>query len=308
MSDQPLIRIVTHDGPFHADEVLSVAILSTIFKNHQIIRTREIALIELGDIVVDVGGRYDPLTRRYDHHMPQPPMDDYNQLYSSAGLIWRHYARAYLKAINIPTLYTYKTYSVELSRSVERIIKSRWIIPIDRGDNGISNTPTPISDLVSNMTPIAIERSSSRFDELFMKTVSMVSFLFERACFHAADFVIAKTNYAYGDKEYLMDDKILVADTEVRDFGSFSNTQTHFVIYPAVDHTSGLPYYIIRPIYESTSKIYKTPFPKKLLGLTGADLEEHGVLGIRFIHHSGFTAKALSKDAAIDFCSSLLSE
>ena len=58
MTDSPLIRIVTHDGPFHSDEVLSVAILTKIFKNHQVIRTRDTTLIDLSDIAVDVGSVY----------------------------------------------------------------------------------------------------------------------------------------------------------------------------------------------------------------------------------------------------------
>ena len=46
------LYIGTHDGKFHCDEVLACYMLR----------------IDECDIVVDVGGVYDPSTHRYDHH------------------------------------------------------------------------------------------------------------------------------------------------------------------------------------------------------------------------------------------------
>ncbi|MCP5078559.1 MAG: MYG1 family protein, partial [Psychromonas sp.] len=52
--------IVTHDGNFHADDVFSIAALKCVFPSFNLIRTRDAEIIKQGDIVLDVGGEYDP--------------------------------------------------------------------------------------------------------------------------------------------------------------------------------------------------------------------------------------------------------
>ena len=53
--------IVTHNGTFHCDESLACFMLrqTNSFRSSQIIRTRDPAVIDQGDIVVDVGAVYD---------------------------------------------------------------------------------------------------------------------------------------------------------------------------------------------------------------------------------------------------------
>ena len=63
--------IATHSGCFHADDAMACMMLAKYtkeFKDPKIIRTRENEIIEKVDLVVDVGGVYDPNTNRYDHH------------------------------------------------------------------------------------------------------------------------------------------------------------------------------------------------------------------------------------------------
>lgn len=54
--------IVTHDGRFHADEILACVLLKFLpeFKDSDIQRSRDQKIIDAGDVVVDVGGVYDP--------------------------------------------------------------------------------------------------------------------------------------------------------------------------------------------------------------------------------------------------------
>jgi uncharacterized UPF0160 family protein len=64
------MKIGTHDGSFHCDEALACAMLKNYtkkFKNASIIRTRDPQKLAECDIVVDVGGKYDP-PRLLDHH------------------------------------------------------------------------------------------------------------------------------------------------------------------------------------------------------------------------------------------------
>jgi len=87
--------IATHNGSFHADDVFSIAALKHIFPSFKLIRTRDLALIAKADIVVDVGGEYDPGTDRFDHHQRGGAgVRDNGIPYSSFGLIWQKYGLA----------------------------------------------------------------------------------------------------------------------------------------------------------------------------------------------------------------------
>lgn len=86
------ITVVTHNGIFHADDVFSIAALKLLFPSIHLIRTRDPDTIAKADIVVDVGGVYDPETDRFDHHQRDGAGQRENGIpYSSFGLIWKKY-------------------------------------------------------------------------------------------------------------------------------------------------------------------------------------------------------------------------
>lgn len=70
------IQVVTHDGIFHADELLACAALSIAYGRDSvvIIRSRDSKVLEVAtqtkDVwVIDVGNSYDPSMLNFDHHM-----------------------------------------------------------------------------------------------------------------------------------------------------------------------------------------------------------------------------------------------
>lgn len=95
------INAITHTPPHHADEVFATAMLAMV-SNVELLRTRNPKLIENNPdaIVYDVGGKYDPESKRFDHHQR-----DFAEArpdgtpYSSAGLIWREYGSDIVKKL-----------------------------------------------------------------------------------------------------------------------------------------------------------------------------------------------------------------
>ena len=76
------LSVATHSGPFHADDVLAVALLRVfVDEEATVLRTRDLERIAQADVVVDVGGLYDPAARRFDHHQAS-----YTGSFSSAGM------------------------------------------------------------------------------------------------------------------------------------------------------------------------------------------------------------------------------
>jgi uncharacterized UPF0160 family protein len=73
----------THSGSFHADDVLAFALIRRfVDESAGVVRTRDREKLVSCDIVVDVGGEFDPATRRFDHHQ-----GGYRGPRSSAGMV-----------------------------------------------------------------------------------------------------------------------------------------------------------------------------------------------------------------------------
>lgn len=126
------VKLFTHDGDFHADEIFAIVLLSH-FKNVNapIIRTRDKDILSEACknkecYVIDVGSIYDPENLNFDHHQASFNLtnEDYENIpYSSCGLIWK-----YLK----------ENMFLNLSLFVINKIDD-FVSRIDMLDNGIKN-------------------------------------------------------------------------------------------------------------------------------------------------------------------------
>ena len=85
--------IVTHNGPYHADDVVAVALLQCLpdWRHAPLVRTRDEEVIRTAAMVVDVGGEYAPERGKFDHHFDGSPQRGDGNLYAAAGLILRHF-------------------------------------------------------------------------------------------------------------------------------------------------------------------------------------------------------------------------
>nr|XP_021404234.2 UPF0160 protein MYG1, mitochondrial [Lonchura striata domestica] len=106
---EPAARIGTHDGTFHCDEALACFLLRLLprYRDAEIVRTRDPQRLAGCDVVVDVGGEYDPGRHRYDHHQRSfaesmrslRPDKPWSTKLSSAGLVYCHFGAQILAAL-----------------------------------------------------------------------------------------------------------------------------------------------------------------------------------------------------------------
>lgn len=95
------MKIAVHDGLFHADETIAVAILENMDEeNNEIVRTHDPALLEQCDLRIDIGGVFDAEGGDFDHHQKEgkPPTRSNGVPRAAAGAVWAHYGR---KAIDV---------------------------------------------------------------------------------------------------------------------------------------------------------------------------------------------------------------
>ena len=148
--------LVTHSGGFHADELLSSVILSRLFPEAEIVRSRAPEWITpaANRVIYDVGGLYDAEGGIFDHHQRGAPLRDDGQPYSSFGLIWKHFGREYLIASGLPQDHV---------DAVHASFDAGFVLPVDLMDNGALSPATagPLSGLT---LPVLLETLKPVFD------------------------------------------------------------------------------------------------------------------------------------------------
>jgi len=282
------VRIITHSGNFHADELFAVALLEIYLNGnpYEVIRTRDMEVIKTGDYVVDVGGIYDPATKRFDHHQKGGAGERNDIPYSSFGLVWKEYGE-----------------EICGSKEVADGVEFRLVYPIDLGDNGIE-VYTPAFDgvhpyllhsMVAAMRPTWKE--GELHDVRFLELVPLMRRIIEREIITERDRLegaaIVRNVYSTATEK-----QIIVIE------GQYP-WQEELAKYPE-------PIYLVKPRHEGNAwqvecvrddaHAFKNrkALPDAWRGLSGEALVHvTGVPDAVFCHNMGFIAVAKSKEGAL---------
>ena len=302
-----ITHLVTHSGGFHADELLSSVILTRLFPEATVVRTRDAAWITPGEgkIIYDVGRNYDGAQMIFDHHqrpVPLRPLDADAEEgaeaypYSSFGLIWKHFGRDYLRALEVPEVFL-----DEVWESFDR----GFVLPIDLMDNGTMNVSQAGPMLASLTLPALIDLLKPVFDDT---TDDADDQAFQAALPVAKAFVEGsiKKKCAKRRADALVRDAIAAAgDGSVLELpqgmpfrSAVEATGADHLLY--VIHPRGADWALncIRKGGDTFEN--RADLPEAWAGLTDAALEEaSGVAGAKFCHNGRFIAVANSREAIV---------
>lgn len=291
--------LVTHSGGFHADEVFSTVILTRLFPQAQLIRSRAAEWITPGPdrISYDVGGAYDADAGIFDHHQRGAPLRDDGQPFSSFGLIWRHFGRDYLVASGVP---------VEHIEAVHASFDAKFVLPIDLLDNG-ALSPASAGPLLSGMVlPDLIESLKPVFDDTAPGADDSA---FQTALTIARAFVearIARSAAKLRAEAIVLEAIVEAGDNRILEL-PMGMPFRPAVVMAGADHL----WFVINPrgsdwviggIRKSGDSFeQRADLPVSWAGLTGAALEAaSGVKGALFCHNGRFIAAAETRDAALE--------
>ena len=277
------ITIVTHNGNFHADDVFSIATLKKVFPSFNLIRTRDLDQIAQADIVVDVGGQYDPDKGRFDHHQRNGAGERENGIpYSSFGLIWKKYGLEICHG------------DQDVTNAVDAGIVST-IDAIDCGhvegvDEGIS-----LSQTISMFNPSWQENGN--FDENFNEAVIFASRILERFIASANGGVKAKEIVAKAIKN-AKDPRVIVLEkfTPWKRTVHALSEDALYMIYPSQTGQWRIQTVPVEPgSFED-----KKSLPESWGGLSDNDLKEvTGIDDAMFCHNGLFIAGAESFESVM---------
>jgi uncharacterized UPF0160 family protein len=280
------MRVSTHSGTFHADDVFAFAVLRAALGDFEFTRTRDAALIAAADLVFDVGGIYDPQRRRYDHHMRDLPRRADGTPYSSVGLIWRDYGREALPRL-VPGI------AEESFDAVWGDIDAGIMVSIDQADNGIATvSPGHLSLLIEAFNPAW--DSVQSYDEAFQEAAGFAEGILSRACrqahaeAQAMALVLAAARRAQDPRIVVLDRK-LPWEKAVYQGGL---DELLFIVYPGEDR---MAWYCRTVPPEPGSFGQRLALPEAWRGLQDeAFSRAAGIPDGVFCHPSGFIAGARS--------------
>lgn len=287
------LKLITHDGPFHVDDVFSTALLSMILKKEgkvfEIIRTRDQNIIETGDYVYDVGGVYDEANNRFDHHQEEGAGAHANGIpYSSLGLVWKKFGE-----------------QVAGGKREFEIIEKKLIEPVDGPDNGVSLVepkfdvfPYTLQRVFESLMKPTWEENVEQYDIYFNKCVELAKEILEREIKHAQAKVKAVSLVA-ACYEKAEDKRVIVFDGYYP-LGDFfdSKPETLFVI--SQRRHDGLWSLMTLRINSPETFVNRKDLPKSWAGLRDEELQKvSGVSDATFCHRKLFLAVARSKEGAM---------
>lgn len=289
--------LVTHSGGFHADELLSSVVLTRLFPQARIVRSRAAEWITpaADRIIYDVGGQYDAQARIFDHHQRGAPLRPDGQPYSSFGLIWKHFGMDYLAAADVP--------AADIDE-IHASFDAGFVLPIDLGDNG-ALSPSVAGPLSGLTLPVLLETLKPVFDETDPDAEDRA---FHGALAIARSFVEARIarSAAKLRAEALVHHAIVQAGE-----GRILELPMGMPFRPAVVnagadhllfvvHPRGQDWCLTTIRRGEEGFEVRADLPAAWAGLTNQDLEAaSGVKGASFCHNGRFIAAAKTREAAL---------
>lgn len=273
-------KIGTHDGKFHADEVMATAILNEIFTT-ELTRTRNKKVLGRLDIVYDVNGG------EFDHHGIDKVLREDEIPFSSCGLIWNKFGKDVIR-------YKNENLNEKEIEDVFQYIDKYLIEGIDALDNGIwidkSEVPLMhVSSILASFNPLWNEENIENecFDKatLFASNILCNKINFKLSVLKAKDKVVT----AFNVREIK---EVLILDTYCPYIESLKeldkNEEILFVIFKSQKN------YLIQTVRGKDGEDRKK-LPRAWLGLREEELAKiTGVNDAVFCHTGRFIAAAVS--------------
>lgn len=296
-----ITSLVTHSGGFHADELMSSVVLTGLFPDAELCRTRDPKLLEpaADKIIYDVGGRFSIKDQIFDHHQRPGPLRPDGQPYSSFGLIWAHFGLDYLATLGVPAAER---------EAIHARFDSRFVLPIDLLDNGAIDpseagglSGLTLPELLESLKPVFDNDAPAAADEAFAEALGVARCFVEAtlrglaAKARARALVLAAIERA-GSSPILELPRGMPYQSVLEQPGA-----EHFLF---VVHPRGEDWALNGIKLSSDTFEQRADLPAHWAGLTDEALEQAcGVAGAKFCHNARFIAVANSRDAILEMAS-----
>lgn len=290
-----ITHLVTHSGGFHADELLSSVLLSRLFPLADFKRTRDREWLAPAPekIIYDVGGDYNAQSQIFDHHQRPNPLREDGQPFSSFGLIWAHYGRDYLTAMDVPA---------DDIESIHTTFDTKFVLPIDLLDNGAiePSVAGPLSvltlpALLGSLKPVFDDMSPTADDDAFLAALpiarSFIEAMVGNLAAKARAQSIVEEAIANAGASPILELPMGMPYRSALEKAEADHIM--FMVNPRGDDWTLNGIKLSNETFEQRADL-----PVNWAGLTDTALEDaSGVKGAKFCHNARFIAVANSREA-----------
>lgn len=287
------MKVATHDGIFHADEVFAISAIGMVHK-YDLIRTRNLKELDEATILIDIGGVYDPAKGRFDHHQKGGAGTRDNGVpYASFGVVWRSFGPEVcaLALSDAP----YMGYEEVVFRVDESLVQG-----VDARDNGVlphseGVRHLTVSDLISNHNPVWFEDQSSREDRFF-DAVETAQKILVTEIRRQAGFILAE-EMVFSMTTSQRGAKVIILDRYVpwQDVIRTTEPQALFVCFPNLNGG-----WNIQAVPTGRGFEVRKSFPVSWRGKSPSELSELTACpGATFCHNGGFIMVVKNREEAL---------
>ncbi len=283
------MKVATHPGNFHADDVFAVAALGLAAGPLELLRTRDEEQFAAADVRIDLGGRSDPATGDFDHHQRGGAGERPNGIrYASFGLVWRAYGEQLAGGLD-----------------AARAVDERLVQGVDANDTGQTISQSLVEDVRSMTVSGVIAAMNPAWDDTlgpaeedarFREAIVVATGILEREIAGAGAFRRAQQLVADAIAR-TEDPRLIELDRNMpwREAVVTRAPKALFVVYPKSDG------WALQAVPQKLGAFgNRRDLPVGWAGHSGADLVAiTGVPDAVFCHSAGFYAAARSREGVI---------
>lgn len=289
INEKDIKTLGTHNGKFHADDVMATAMLRLLLGDIKVTRTRDEKILGELDLIYDIG------LGEFDHHQLDKEIRENNIPYAACGLVWREFGARIIQQFNsqfeehdITTIFDY--------------VDKNLVQGIDATDNGVDIQSElkvlSISDIIQNFNPTW--DSTDSHDEAFEEAVTYATMVIKKIITRQISVINARLIVTEGFANRTMNE-IMILKTGCPWIQHLlkmdTNNEVLFVISPNDNNAE----YKIQTV-KKTSDTFESrrDLLEAIRGKSRAEI--NSIVNIEdaiFCHTAGFIAATKSLDSAL---------
>ena len=278
--------IAVHDGTFHADDVFASAIIRMLRPDIEIIRTRDEEKLAAAGMRIDVGGKHQPSTGDFDHHMTGGCGARKNGFpYAACGLLWKQFGMLLAKNEKV-----FDKVDRQLIQSIDAVDSGYSF-----GEDKLVYQHYTISDSIDSFNPAWIDADQDS-DAAFLRALDFAQTILSNEIRHSTAFEAARGKVQEAirnskDPRYIVLDGYCPWQEVV-----VLETNAQFVLFPSATGD-----WRIRAVPDRIGSFFtRRSLPKHWGGLSREQLVAvTGIEDALFCHQALFIAGARSREGAM---------
>lgn len=303
--------IITHDGPYHCDELAGCAVLALAGKVNAIHRTRDrnewarivSSAADEQVVFVDIGREFKPEEGKFDHHQEDPKLIRSNGVpYASAGLLWRVYGEQLVREIGDDSLSPKEVGKVVewVDADLFQFIDAADARPTMVNDINCAIKPHTLTTIISRLNPSWLEQNDN-VKEQFAQSVTLMKAYITRVIEQGIAWIKAN-EVVVSDWRRSTDKAILILSTncpwQTHLLANDTMRSVQFVVMPLKPgewRVQAVPLW-----HKNKSCVVRVRFPREWWNMAGTALQKKtDVADAMFVDRHGIIAGVNSKAGAL---------